>query len=202
MNYEMYHLPEFENDHLVVLLKDIIISDEQIAKINDPYLNLKLKKFQNKDISISGFKEFSYKGSLKNLSKKKDLAGSIYTHKIQKTQEIQLDEILEKIRLMLKMNSRRAFLNFSNKISESYISESSPLDISCLCSIHYLDNKASIYFRASDILEELFVDIVTIYKFFLQPIYLDKINIFLVSSTCQNVDMIDFFLNKMKKFLD
>jgi hypothetical protein len=68
-------------------------------------------------------------------------------------------------------NNRRCFLRIANNFNRYYLSEKNNFDVSCLAAIHYYQNKPRIIFRASDIKNELYTDIITIYNFFIKPVY-------------------------------
>lgn len=200
MNIEVYHAPEYENDSMAILLRNFHISNEKFNDLlmKNDYLKLKVEKFKNKDISTNGFESFSYKPSLRNVHEKSYLPGTIYTAKVEDTQEILYDEMIPIIKELVKNGSRRAFVNIADNLYTYYESEHVAYDVSCLCSIHYYGNKVSLYFRASDISEELYVDILTIYEFFIRPVYIDdKVNILLNAATCQNIGGINIVFNEL-----
>lgn len=193
--FEIIKQPEFENDSMLISFNSYSIDSLRNYLINDEYYELKDEKFYLKDIISKGFERFiDKKPSLRNLSDY--LEGTIYTFSCQKKNGMSYERIIKTIIDMLKVGSRRVYLNMSDRLEDYYNSIDKKIDVSCLTGIHYKENRVSLFFRASDIENELIVDIVTIYDHFLKPVYglKNNIKIELFASTCQNYS----YLNKIK----
>jgi len=189
--------PENENDSYLFTIKDFIMKDFNV----NPYISLKREKFKNKDISKDGFDEFiQERGSLRFFDQLENLPGSIYTYSIQDRQNMSYEDVLNAVREIFIKNrdSRRAVLTMANPIIEYKKAELEGYDVSCLNLIHYLNNKVNLVFRSSDIQYELLADIVTIYEFFLMPIYgHTPIDIQIFGSTSQKVKHFDNFMSQI-----
>lgn len=199
---EILKYPEFEDDSYLIRIKDFSLSAEKLETLlkNDGYLHLKYRKFKEKDISPEGFQIFSEdRPSLKAIKKLKDVEGSIYTHKVGKENRKDYDQILTDIKFTFLKHpeTRRLVVRVANSFEEYNTSVEKPLDVSCLNLIHYLKDGVKLVFRSSDIKNELFVDIITIYEFFIRPIYKNPVNIEIFASTSQNIDYIEKFKNKI-----
>lgn len=90
-------------------------------------------------------------------------------------------------------------LRIANSFSEYKESVGGNIDVSCLNLIHYLQNEVKLIFRSSDIFNELWVDIITIYEFFLKPIYSSNIDIEIFASTGQNTNKFKETIKEMEK---
>lgn len=190
--------PKFENDMYLFNIKDLYISDKQIQELskNDPYLKIKINKFKNKNICKEDIKIFKdIKPSLNLLDLVNDLRGSIYTYTVEERNSIKYDYIFNHIKNRIHSGSRRLYLRFCNSFYE-YIAGG--LDVSCLSNIHYLEDRVNLMFRASDIKNELFVDIITIYEFFIRPIYDGTVDVNIFASTSQNVNSFDDVIKEIK----
>lgn len=189
--------PEYENDSYLFTIKDFIMKNFNV----NPYISLKREKFRNKDISKNGFDEFILeRGSLRFFDQLENLPGSIYTYSIQDRQNMSYKDVLNTVREIFIKNkdSRRAALSMANPIVEYKKAELEGYDVSCLNLIHYLNNKSNLVFRSSDIEYELLADIVTIYEFFLMPIYGKfPIDIQIFGSTAQKVKCFDSLINQI-----
>ena len=200
MFVDVFKKPLAENDSYLIKLIKMDLDDKKISDLmrNDEYLSLKFFRFMNKNISKDGFEGFD-KPSLKNLKKMVKLNSSIYTFAVNERNNMDYDTTLEGLKYMLENGSRRAVIRFLNPFNEYFISENlMAVDVSCLAYIQYMKDQASIIFRASDIKHELFVDIITLYRFFIKTVYLEPINIEIFASTAQNYSYMDEFLKKME----
>lgn len=195
--------PEFENDSYLIRLENFTINNALMEKLlkSDKYLLLKFNKFKNEDISKSGFEDFKDRLSLRNIESLESLEGSIYTYKVGKENSKTYDQIITDIRytFIKHPDTRRLMLRVANDFDEYNRSIEEGLDVSCLNLIHYMKNNAKLIFRASDILNELQVDITTIYEFFLRPVYKKPITIEIFSSTSQNIDSFEKKIEEMKE---
>ena len=194
MEIDVIYSPKYENDQCFLSIKDFYISADTIKDLcnKDPYLKLKCNKFRNIDYSKDGFEKFiNCRPSLRNFNKMNNMKGTIYTYLIEKN-NLSYFKIIPKIKEMLDNKSRRAIVRILNSFAEYYLSHEENIDVSCLSLIHYMEDNVKLIFRASDITNEFIVDLITIYEFFIKPVYYDRlcykpiINIYM--STVQNVD--------------
>ena len=190
--------PYEENDDFLIMIDEFYINEAK--KINDPYIDLKMNKFFDKDISKEGFEDFKDRLSLRNMDNLKDLRGSIYTFSVEERNSIPISQILLQVKELLSVGSRRAVVRMANPISEYYRSQvKSNLDVSCLSMIHYLKNQVRLVFRACDVRDETFADIVTIWWHFLKPIYRNPISLKIYGSTTQNHEYFDLLIENIQK---
>lgn len=205
MKIKKIKTPKYENDSYLLKIKDFYLSKEKISNLidNDKYLNIKYKKFKNKDISKIGFEDFiKERGSLRFFNNIENLCGSIYTYSVEERNGMLYNQIISTIKEILKNNpnSRKVALRIANSLGDYKKAEYGEIDVSCLNMIYFLKNKVNIVFRASDIKNELYYDIITIYWFFINPIYGDiPINLEIYSSTAQNVEFLNNLTEKLIK---
>lgn len=190
---EVSKFPEFEDDMYLFTLNDFILYDYDLIKIKEEneYIRVKSNKFNHQDISTDDFKKFKNdRPSMRNIDNMDNVAGSIYTHAVGNRGHFEYRMSIELISRLVEMNSRRASLSIANSIQDYYEAQVyGELDVSCLNLIHYYKDSVKLVFRASDVKNELFPDIVTIYEYFVKPIYGDnKVNLSVFSSTAQNHD--------------
>lgn len=192
--------PAFENDDYIIRLEGHNLIDPQKAyeiirtydQSSADYYETKRKAFASKNTDPNLFMPFvESRPSLRSLIKLKKLDSTIYTVACERENNSNYESLLHDIRQHLKMipTTRRALLRFANSQVDYSDSEmSQPSDVTCLSFIHYLENEAKLVFRASDVANELVIDILTINEFFLKPVYRDiKYNVSVYASTAQNV---------------
>lgn len=201
MQAEIIKSPDYENDDMLIRVSGFSLDNSLLQTIlNDPYIKLRHDKFLYKDISHIGYENFKDRPSLRNIENTRRLEGSVYTYAVNKRNGVPYEAAIQQIREMFKYNenTRRAMLRITNSIDEYHQSEiDKNLDVSCLSLIHYLKDQARLVFRSSDIENELFSDLITIYQFFLKPVYDKPINISIYASTSQNFGMLQEFINKV-----
>lgn len=195
--------PNFENDSYLIRFEDFTISDEKLEALlkSDKYLLMKFEKFRNQDISKNGFEDFKDRPSLRSIDSLDNLEGSVYTHKVGKENSKTYDQIITDIQytFIKHPKTRRLMLRVANDFEEYNNSIEGGLDVSCLNLIHYLNKESKLIFRSSDVLNELYVDMVTIYEFFLRPVYKTPISIEVFASTAQNIDNFSDKIKIMEK---
>lgn len=198
--------PSIEDDYFMFTIGNFIISDSRLKELkeNDPYLALKSNKFCNLDMDKGGFEKFKDRPSFRNFDNIGKLNGTIYTYTVEEKNGVNYHEAIEMIRNMIfsDYGTRRCLLRIANSIKEYYNSSKFNLDVSCLSMIHYFakeDNNVRLVFRASDIKNELFVDIITIYEFFIKPIFHTEINLTVFASTGQNIEEFENVINKLSQ---
>jgi hypothetical protein len=193
--FNVIKYPMFEEDSSFFSVDKCFVEKLRALLKNDKYFQLKRQKFLRKDVSKTGFEEFSKdRPSLKNMSS--FLEGTVYTFSCEKKNGKSYENVIQTVKNMLEKNSRRAFLTMSDRLLDYEYSVDGDVDVSCLSAIHYKQNSATIMFRASDIENELLVDILTVYDFFISPVYEDKnINVDLMISSCQNIKSLEIIVN-------
>ena len=200
MYVDVFKKPLAENDSYLIKLIKMDLEDSKLNELllKDEYLHTKYLKFADLDISKDGFEKFSDRPSLRNLNEIVKLDHSIYTFAVKRN-NMEYTSALKGVKEMLEKGSRRAILRFLNPFDEYFLSEDfKTIDVSCLAYIQYMKDQVSIIFRASDIKHELFVDIITLYRFFIKTVYLEPINIEIFASTAQNCSYMDEFLKKLE----
>tara|TARA_Y100000816_G_scaffold287793_1_gene271178 strand:- start:620 stop:1243 length:624 start_codon:yes stop_codon:yes gene_type:complete len=187
--------PVYENGDYLLELSGVpdYSKVKNIEGVDFDYLHFKYLKFLNIDTRVEGWDQFKSRPSLRSLdSMNGELSSTVYTNAVSKNNEkISYESSKNMIKSMLEKNpaTRRAFLRFASPISEYYVSTYSPIDVTCLSAIHYLNDSCKLLFRASDIKNELLYDIITIDTFFLKPIYGEQdYSIKIYASTAQNVE--------------
>jgi hypothetical protein len=181
-----YKLAIEENDAMFFSLNDFVLTPAEIdALMSDAYLMTKIDMFRTCDTSSMRLINFN-NPSLQNILKLKSLNTTIYTKSIIDKHNMELTKIIDNIKN--NIDGRRMYLNFSNVFSDYVLSTTEPTDVSCCVGMHFLKDRVSINFRANDMKNELFVDIITIYDSFIRHVYDNKkINIDVYSSTTQNI---------------
>ena len=200
MNIDIFKEPMYENDPFYLTIKNFELTIGQINSIEhqDNYLHLKSIMFKTQNIHKLNFLMFKDRPSFRNYDKIKDLEGTIYTYAVKDRNDIDYDCAINLIKNMLSVNptTKRCILRMANGFLDYYISNDSGKDVSCLSLIHYFEKSVTLIFRASDIKNELFTDLMTIYKFFIRPIYDDEIDISIFANCSQNVsDFKNFIKN-------
>jgi hypothetical protein len=193
--------PKVENDSMFISIENLFISEEDknVFLVGSDYAQIKFDKFENKNRNPADFYGFTA-ASLSNIKKLRDLSSTIYTFSAQNKNGMKLEDILSEIKLALQKNpnSRRMLLRFANPVKEYLRSEKDGnVDISCLLNIHYRKDGATMIFRALDLKDEFLLDLLTLYWFFLKPVYEGKINIKIFASTVQNIDCLKDRLGRL-----
>jgi len=179
----IYKKPMFEDDSFMFTLnrRDFLT---EISLLDLEYYNAKLNMFAEKNISKYALSDFCMRSSLRNFDEIEDLSGTVYTHTCEGKNKMDYEHILKAVKANYK-KSRRCAINFADTLQD-YLS--STKNTSCLNSIHYYKNNVTLYFRASDIENELLIDLHLIKKFFIDPVC-DYETITVFASTAQNVNI-------------
>lgn len=158
----------------------------KMEALNLNYLSAKLKAFEKQDCSKSNFISFHDRPSLRNMHNTPDLKGSIYTVACENKNGMWYNIMIETAKRK-KADSRKCVVNMADKFSDYMDSE---IDTSCLNIIHYCKNKVTLFFRASDIENELLTDLITIKRYFIDPVYANEAppEIHVIASTAQRCD--------------
>lgn len=204
-------LPIYENDDYLFRIKVEDIPSKKILKERmDPHLfsyyEKKSNAFATKDTNPHIFAEFvTNRPSLNFLSELPSLDSTIYTVASERQNNIDHSGLMQMIKdhLSEKPDTRRCVLRMANSFEEYYNSEFvKPIDVTCLNLIHYFGDKPRLVFRASDVANEILVDILTIIDFFIKPVYGDKnVELSIYASTCQNHSFFDKFVNDYIKII-
>ena len=195
--------PQFENDHLLFSINNFLLCDNfsELEK-HDDYYFLKKTKFLTLDISTDGFDRFRDRPSLRNISCS-TIENSIYTAAVFKKNNIDYQKVIQLLaaKLAISDNNRRLILRFLDPFDQ-YMSSN---DVSCLAYIHYLRIdyalNVEIVYRASDVENELFYDLLLIYYFFVLPVYNNKVNISFYASSAQNIIGLDKTLERLGRMI-
>lgn len=193
--------PEFENDDYLFRFElnrlpngsEAIELLKRVSSSLADYYETKRFAFFTKDTRPQVFDRFvNDRPSLSSLSKLHHLSSTIYTTAVEKQNDLSYEELIKTVKFHLseKPNTRRCMVRFANSFSDYVYSETySPVDVTCLNLIHYLNEGPKLVFRASDVKNELLVDLLTINEFFLTPVYGSTGAIVSVyASTAQGVD--------------
>lgn len=209
---ELMHIvkiPIHENDDYLIRInvKDIPSKEVLRCSLDEKlfsYYEKKLNAFANKETSPHIFAEFtSDRPSLNSLSSLSSLDSTIYTVACEKQNGISHHDLMNLVKSHLAKNpdTRRCMLRMANSYEEYFNSEmNQPSDVTCLNLIHYFKDKPRLIFRASDVGNELLVDILTIVEFFIKPVYGDKdVELSIYASTCQNYSSFWYFVDNYRK---
>jgi hypothetical protein len=210
MNMIIIKRPEFENDDYLFRIdatklpkaEEALSFLKKIDPFSADYYWTKRQAFLSGNIDPNIFSKFVHdKPSLRSLSTLDALDSTIYTVACERENNTSYQDILINVKkhLVEKQDTRRCMLRFANSYERYHISETArPLDVTCLSLIHYLSEGPKLIFRASDIKNELFVDILTINEFFIDPIYncnFKNYQMSVYSSTAQGVSGWNNFVN-------
>lgn len=177
--------PKFENDSYMFVIdleKDTLaILDDKTYPIS--YVDAKVNAFQSKNISKKPFKYFTDRPSLREFETLPDLEGSIYTFTCQGKNKLDYNHIIKYCKKFHK-TSRRCAINFADTLFD-YLDGKK--NTSCLNSIHFCGDNVTLYFRASDIKNELLFDLKLILVYFIKPVGNFK-TLTVMCSTAQNIE--------------
>lgn len=185
----IYKKPMFENDSYMFVIdmqKDVL---SRVNADDIEYTRAKTKMFRAKDYSKNKLSPFKSRSSLSGFNNVSDLSGTIYTHTCEGKNKMDYEHIIKSCKRFHR-TSRRCAINFADTLSD-YLNDSK--NTSCLNSIHFYKDNVTLYFRASDIKNELLIDLLLIKHFFIEPVGIFK-TLTVISSTAQNID---YDLNKL-----
>lgn len=181
----IYKDPKFENDSYMFVIdleKDTLATlDDEIYPFD--YVNAKVYAFKVKNTSKKPFRNFTDRPSLREFKTLPDLEGSIYTFTCQSKNKLDYNHIIKYCKKFHK-TSRRCAINFADTLYD-YLDGKK--NTSCLNSIHFCGDNVTLYFRASDIKNELLLDLYMINDFFIKPVGNFK-TLTIMSSTAQNIE--------------
>lgn len=193
---KIYKTPTYEDDSYHIQLQNVKLDilDYKLNKMRklDEYLDTKIVAFANKDINPMNFIKYKdTKKSLADVENINKLTGTIYTFSVEQQNFMSYDNIIKKSKEMYENNpnDRRNVIRIANDFKTYSESKVKNIDVSCLNLIQIFNKHPKIVFRASDIQNELFVDIITIFLFFINKIMGSEkiIDIDIISLTSQNV---------------
>jgi len=214
--------PCFENDDYLIKCNNFKIDNYDKYISLDPYTKLKSEQFASFDISKEVWLESPFimdHPALRSINNVDNMSGSIYTvtcslrniDRINCYNDIdyrtQYENCIDMVKRVLaaKPKSRRVFMRMANSLSEYTMSEIglSNIDNTCLAGIHFLNKEFKLIFRASDIKNELISDILTIYKYFIVPVYgLEPLTMTIYSSTAQNFKSLDYVVEYIEGMIN
>lgn len=194
--------PEYENDDYLFRFRLDYLpvgqeASELLRKISPSlvdYYEVKRQAFSDRDTRPTIFERFvDDRPSLNSLKKLRYLNSTIYTVACEKQNDLNHKELIRSIKQHLeeKPHTRRCLVRFANSFSDYLYSEVyNTMDVTCLSLIHYLQEGPKLVFRASDVKNELLVDLLTINEFFLAPVYDSRsyITASVYASTAQGID--------------
>ena len=179
----IYKKPAFEDDSYAFVIDLQNDKLREISLFEIDYYTAKFEAFTKKDISKKNFTDYVNRPSFRNFDLVDALRGTIYTHTCEAKNKFDYEHILKIVKANYK-TSRRCAVNFADTLFD-YMRDY--FDTSCLNSIHYYKDNVTLYFRASDIENELLIDLHLIYEFFIKPVGSFK-TLTVFSSTAQNVN--------------
>jgi len=208
MQIQVFKKPLYENDSYFLRINNFGLNDDELKDLKcvDEYLYVKSRTFAEQNIDKGAYGHHKDRPAFRNFDKMDKLEGTIYTYAVEDRNDIPYHQAINLIKKMAntigdERKSTRCVLRMANSLKDYYMSEISGKDVSCLSLIHYYDNKIALMFRASDIENELFPDLITIYEFFIRPVYEsseEAVNIEIFASTGQNHDFFDEFVKRVK----
>jgi len=205
-NIKIFCQPQEENDQYFFSIDNFYIEKNIMVEYKNKcdYFKLKWNSFKDLDISKEKWLKLNFENrpSMKNISNLPSLDGSIYTKASEDRNNLKYNEIIKVIRENINTESRRIYLRMCNSLYDYLIkTKNNSYDVSCLSNIHFLKDSVRLIFRASDIQNELVFDILSIYDFFIRPIYLKKkINFSVYASTSQNVKYFNRVMKEINEF--
>jgi hypothetical protein len=220
MDLIVVKMPEYNDDDYLIKYPGFVIEQYDRYIDLDPYTSLKSKQFANFDMDPQIWLEspFLDRPALRNLNESSDMSGSIYTatcglrniDTIYYYNHINFkahyENCIDMVKRMLeyKSNSRRIFMRMANSLQQYAESEltKSVIDTTCLIGIHYMKDSFKLIFRASDVQNEIIPDILTIYKYFIVPVYdVRPLDLTIYASTAQNVGYFYKFIDNFQKMV-
>lgn len=175
--------PYFEDDSYYFIIEN----HEQLASVDVddiPYLTAKQKAFADQDISKKSFEPYFDRPSFRGIDENNDLAGTIYTYGAEHKNDYPLPILLRSVR-QHKNFSRRCMIRMADTLRDFL---DPTVNTSCLSLIHYFKDSVKLIFRASDMKNELLIDLHTIKKFFIDPVFENSPEIHVIASTAQNIN--------------
>lgn len=207
--------PEFENDDYLLRLdfsklpkaEKALSALKDIDRLLAEYYWTKRQAFLTQNTDPNIFARFvDDKPSLRSLSELETLDSTIYTVACERENNSSYHNIINDVKMHVtqRPNTRRCVLRFMNGFDKYFKSEiETQTDVTCLSFIHYLNVGPKLVFRASDVKNELLVDILTINEFFIDPVYINfkeaKTSIY--SSTTQGFSSWDNFVELFRRLM-
>lgn len=178
----VYKEPKFENDSFMMVIEENDLF--ALVGMDDvPYFAAKDLMFDNKYVQKHFLKKFADRPSLRDFESIDDLRGTVYTHTCEGKNRLDYKHIIKYCKRYYKQ-SRRCAINFADTLSDYLLTNK---NTSCLNSIHYCGDNVTLYFRASDIKNELLIDLHLIHSYFIKPVGNFK-TITVFASTAQNIE--------------
>lgn len=175
--------PYFEDDSYYFIIE----KHEQLAQVSvddTPYLVAKQTAFAEQNISKDQFEPYFDRPSFRGIDEIFDLSGTIYTWSAYVKNDASLSILLHNIRRH-KDFSRRCVIRMADTLVDFL---DPTINTSCLSLIHYFQDSVKLIFRASDMKNELLIDLHTIKEFFIDPVFENSPEIHVIASTAQNIN--------------
>lgn len=174
--------PYFENDSMMFVIEKTDKLNNTFDLFTQAYYETKRKMFANQIIDKTLLEPYVDRASLRDILRQEDVSGSIYTYTCQEKNRLDYAHIIKTCKVRHRLN-RKCAINFADTL---YDYTSVHKNTSCLNSIHFCDDNVTLYFRASDVTNELNVDLLLIKEFFIDPVGEFK-TITVMASTAQNI---------------
>lgn len=202
--------PEYEGDDYLMRFNGSALpigDDTRLRTSSDTaYLHAKRDAFMRKDTDPNIFLDYvDQRPSLRFLCGLDKLDATVYTVACERANDADYDACILGIKEILSANksSRRAVMRFANPVNEYVQSTDIGRDVTCLSMIHYLDDHCKLVFRASDVKNEILVDLLTINEFFLAPVYNGRdYKVVVYASTSQGTEHFSQMTIDLSRMLD
>lgn len=172
--------PEFEDDSYYFIIE----KDDKIIKIEDKYMKAKRFCFENLHITKSfPMNQYFDRPSFTNVEQQMTIVGTIYTATAEYKNDLYYEDIIKVVKEN-KDISRRCVVTMADTL-RNYLDNS--VNTSCLNIIHYHKDSVKLFFRASDMTNELLYDINLIKEFFIDNVFESTPEIHVIASTAQNI---------------
>lgn len=183
--------PKFEDDAYYFVLR----SSDVLVDVADPgYLQAKREAWLECDPSKMRMEPYLQRKSFGSMLAP-DIRGSVYTKSIEdKNGGQHYKEIMHQIKWNKDLN-RRCVVRLADSFAD-YQNTETPVSTSCLNIMHFYKDRATLFFRASDIEHELLYDLHLIREFFIDNVFSESFEIHVIASTAQNIN---FNLNNLIK---
>lgn len=179
--------PKFEDDSYYFVLNS---GDELADVVVDGYLQAKRQAWLECDPGKSTMGIYLDRPSF-GADRAPDIRGSVYTKSIEdKNDGMHYKRVMELCR-HLKSANRRCVVRLADSFGDYQDFNRVAVSTSCLNIMHFYKDRVTLFFRASDIRNELLYDLHLIREFFIDNVFNVKeyFEIHVIASTAQNTDM-------------
>lgn len=175
----VYKKPIFEDDSYYFVLEN----KDELRESSGEYLFLKRIAFAREDVSKESLAKFFDLPSFTGVKNHVNLMGTIYTASAGYKNDLPYVDIIRTVKEN-KDKSRRCVVRLADSLRD-YMCEFT--NTSCLNIIHYYKDSVKLFFRASDMENELLYDLQLIKEFFVDPVYDVTPDIHVIASTAQKI---------------